>query len=534
MKFEILQGGALIDTKELGEGQFKIGRSEECEIRLKSPQVSKNHGLLVIKGEKAAVVDTGSSNGIFVNGVLVRKQRIDKKDVIDIADFQIRIAGALARPKATARPAPAVDGNAAVDMDYQPAETAAEQPPPPPDLSPQEKLQLVMDTKVLAPFYGLVKQYDWRFLLGGILLGALVLSVLLSVLPVVRWGKRITTKEAIQRAHAVIAQVVRENYRILSKTNDNTRLTVEVAEKAEGFLHTYIIDPSTKTIIAPAKYFNNTINDVYYQLTLKKLEEGTEEKVSTEKSDDVYVLAQRIPAVGAESLEDKSTFGPSAIVISEFSIPASITAIFEPLVEAILFATLLSLVAFFLISKMVSYPVQQMNEQIDAALKGENVPITCESKFPELETLATSINFTVGRALQGGGGLSQPVSGEDPEVEDEFYAKCVQEFDQGAGDALLLLDRDKKVRYVGRLLEDLIAMRNQTARGQNISDACRDAPFAGTCIDLSERVIQSIGETQNADLDINGVRRVVSAVGHKSVVGEVRLVLIVVKLGNES
>lgn len=529
MKFEILQNGTLLEMKEFGEGQYKIGRAEECDIRLKSAQVSKNHALLVVKGDRAAIIDTGSSNGVFVNGVLVRKQRIEKKDVVDIAEFQIRLAGALARPRPAPQSVPLADGNAAIDMNYQPAAETA--PPPAPELSPQEKLQIIMDTKILSPFYGLLKEYDFRFLLGGILLSALVLSVLLSVLPVVRWGKMITTKEALQRAHAVLAQVVRENYRILQKTNDNTRLTTEVADKAEGFLHTYIVDPNTKTIVAPAKYFNNTINDVYYQLTLKKLEEGTEDgKVSTEKPDDVFVIAQAIPAVGSESLEEKSTFGPSAIAIAEFSIPASITAIFEPLVEAILFATLLSLGAFYLISKMVTYPVQQMNEQLDTALKGENVNITCEAKFPELETLATAINFTVGKAMQSSANVS--VSGEDLDAEDEFYEKSVQEFDEGTGDAVLLLDRDKKVRFVGHLMEDLVNMRNQTARGQNITDACRDSAFNGACVSMAESVIGTVGTTQNVEQELNGIRRAFSAIGHKSRNQEIRYVLIIVKLGN--
>ena len=34
----------------------------------------------------------------------------------------------------------------------------------------------------------------------------------LSVIPIVRWGKKITSKEAVDRAHTVVAQTVRENY----------------------------------------------------------------------------------------------------------------------------------------------------------------------------------------------------------------------------------------------------------------------------------------------------------------------------------
>src|SRR5687768_1757743 len=121
MKIEILQNGQVIETKELGEGSWKIGRAEECDIRLKSLQASKQHALLVIKGNKAAIVDMGSSNGVFVNGILVRKQRIEIGDEVNVADFKIRLAKP-GRPGGTGgfrvpRQEAAFDGNAALAFD---------------------------------------------------------------------------------------------------------------------------------------------------------------------------------------------------------------------------------------------------------------------------------------------------------------------------------------------------------------------------------------------------------------------------------
>ena len=531
MKFEILQNGKVIDTKDLKEGQHKIGRAIECEIRFKSTQVSKNHGLLVIKGEQAAVVDTGSSNGIFVNGILIRKQKIEKKDVISIADYQIRMASTLSKVNRSF--APAFDGGAAFqsELGNEPAPVA---PPEVPQLSPQEKVQMLMDQKILKPFYLVMRNQDWRFLLGTILLGTLALTVLLSVFPIVRWGKMITTREALERGHAVLSQVVRENYRILSKTNDSTRLSVEIAEKSSGFIQAYIVDGTTQTVLAPAKYFNTTLTDIPYQLSIKKIIEGKETKVSTDWDGNLYVIAQPIPAFNSDGADETPDRGPVAIILATFEIPNSVTAIFEPLVEALLFAVLLALMSYYLIWKMFAYPIGHMNEQLDSALKGENVLVTSEARIPELENLAQVINFAVTRMKQAGGGLAQPVQGDDPEAEDNLYVKGITELDLGSTDAILVLDKEKKIRFVGKVMEDLVNMRNQTAMGQNISDACRDPGFAGTCIDLTERVLGTMGEFQAADLDINGVRRALSAVGHKSLTGDVRLVLVIVKMGGAS
>jgi len=538
VKFEILQNGEVVETKELGEGSWKIGRASECDIRLKSTQVSKQHAMLVIKGTKAAIVDVGSSNGVFVNGILIRKQRIDFGDEVAICDFQLRLARATSRPAGASRGRPAAqgepgiggfDGNAAIDMGYEPsAAPSVEEPIVPP---PQERFLQLMDQKILFPFYEVMKTMDWRWLLSSILLFSLVASVLLSVIPIVRWGKTITSKEALARAHTIVSQAVRENYRILSKTNDFTRLTVEACEAEPGILACYIVDPKTAGVLAPSKLFNKSVTEVYSVIAMKRVMEGKEELVSVQKDEEtVYIAAQPIHMVAADTNERTI----AAIVLATFEIGDSITSTFEPMVEAALFAVLLSLGAYFFIYKMVTRPVILMQEQIDSALKGENVIIQCESRFTELENLTQSINFAISRLRQAGGGNIAAVSANDPEGEDKVFIASVQQLDNVTSDAIVLLDGENKVKYVGKALEDMIGMRSQYAQGQNISDACKDPAFAGTAIDLAERVQSTLGEPQSAQLDINGISRQIGAVAQKNSVGEIRFVLVVVKLGGQS
>lgn len=539
MKLEVLQNGEVIETKEFGEGSWKIGRASECDLRLKSAQVSKQHALLVIKGNKAAIVDMGSSNGVFVNGILVRKQRIDIGDEVTIVDYTLRLARGVSRPASRGpaqAPAPefgaepqAFDGNAALNLNYEPS--AAPSAPPEPTLSPQEKLIQLMDNKIMLPFYEIMKSMDWRWLLSFILLGSLVSSVLLSVIPIVRWGKTITSKESLSRAHTVIAQTVRENYRVLSKTNDFTGLTVESCESAKGILACYIVEPKQATVLAPVKLFNKSVTEAHFTAAMNQIKDpGGKEKsdeVSVERPDGTFVVAQPI-YLYPENTERQLV----AIVVANFETPNSITSTFEPLVEAALFAVLISLGAYFFIYKLVTYPITQMQDQLDAALKGEDVSIACDSKFVELEDLAQQINFSISRLRQAGGGKIGAVEANDPEAEDNAYIAAVKGFDVGTTDGLILLDKEKKVKFVGKAIEDMLGMRNQYAQGQNISDACKDPAVAGTCIDLAEQVIGTLGEPQNANLDINGTPRQINAVGSKNSVGEIRFVLVTVKLGN--
>jgi hypothetical protein len=520
VKFEILHKGKLLEVKEFVDGTFKIGRVAESDIQLTSPGISKAHATLVVRAGRAAVIDMGSSNGTFVNGILVKKHRIEMGDEITIGEYKIRLARnqrvAVGKPRAVGG---GVDGNAALSY-----ESSAEPEPAAPP-TPQEKLVLLMDKKVLIPFYQILRTVDWKWILGSIILGALLCSVSLSVLPFVRWGQQITSQEALNRAHTLLAQVVRENYRIISKTNDFTRLTVESAENEKGILAIFVVDPKSNIILAPAKFFNKSVTEPYTLLAIKQIQEGKEDRVSVSQEGDEYVVAQPIYIFSSDT-NDRSL---AAIVLAYFRVDQGVSSTFTPITEAAIFSIFLSLLAFYFITKMVTYPLATLQEQLDAALKGENVTITAEARLPELETLATVMNFSISRMRQAGGGAA-PVQTSEAEEIAKTYELAVQEFDAGTSDALLLLDQDNKIRFVGKILEDLIGLRNQYAMGQNISDACRDQSFAGTAIDLSDRVKQTIGQMQTATLDVNGISRSLVAVAHRNAAGEIAWVLITVKM----
>lgn len=68
----------------LGEGKslvipitplpFMVGRRETCDLKLSSPNISREHAVLFLVGNRLWVRDLGSRNGTFVNRELVIKE----------------------------------------------------------------------------------------------------------------------------------------------------------------------------------------------------------------------------------------------------------------------------------------------------------------------------------------------------------------------------------------------------------------------------------------------------------------------------
>src|SRR5260221_11728020 len=61
---------------ELGQGEFVIGRSTECQLALDDPLVSRKHAVLVVGAESVVIKDLGSRNGVVVNGIKIDTSRI--------------------------------------------------------------------------------------------------------------------------------------------------------------------------------------------------------------------------------------------------------------------------------------------------------------------------------------------------------------------------------------------------------------------------------------------------------------------------
>jgi pSer/pThr/pTyr-binding forkhead associated (FHA) protein len=74
------QTGQVFDLK-LGKNVF--GRGQNCEVKILSLGISKEHCEIHVYKDKMMVVDLKSSNGTFVNGVKIQNSIIHVGDKIE-------------------------------------------------------------------------------------------------------------------------------------------------------------------------------------------------------------------------------------------------------------------------------------------------------------------------------------------------------------------------------------------------------------------------------------------------------------------
>lgn len=74
------------------DGFATIGRSEDSDIFLVDPSVSRNHAEVKVESESVEVTDLGSTNGTFVNGERISgSRRLLSGDVLTFGNTQMRL-----------------------------------------------------------------------------------------------------------------------------------------------------------------------------------------------------------------------------------------------------------------------------------------------------------------------------------------------------------------------------------------------------------------------------------------------------------
>ncbi len=83
------------------EGSFTVGREPDCSIVLPTPDVSRHHAAFSHSAlcGVLTVEDQHSKNGLFVNGLQMRRSVLYTGDVVAIGDYRILVRQGSAGPK---------------------------------------------------------------------------------------------------------------------------------------------------------------------------------------------------------------------------------------------------------------------------------------------------------------------------------------------------------------------------------------------------------------------------------------------------
>ena len=77
---------------QLVRSEYTLGRGEENTVRLTERNISRRHARLVKQGGNWFLVDVGSYNGCFVNGIRAGESHpVGPQDLIQLGDYRLEI-----------------------------------------------------------------------------------------------------------------------------------------------------------------------------------------------------------------------------------------------------------------------------------------------------------------------------------------------------------------------------------------------------------------------------------------------------------
>jgi len=82
-------------THAFATGEVIIGRTDECQIILEDPSISRKHAKVVVDGSEVRVLDLKSKNGTKVNGTQVMEAVLKDGDRLHLGKFEITFNDAL-------------------------------------------------------------------------------------------------------------------------------------------------------------------------------------------------------------------------------------------------------------------------------------------------------------------------------------------------------------------------------------------------------------------------------------------------------
>lgn len=87
--FVVKRGSSIGQRFPLKKGEITLGRDPQSDIFLGDITVSRKHAKVTIEQSSFSVMDVGSLNGTYVNGVRVERQDLKHGDELQIGKFKL-------------------------------------------------------------------------------------------------------------------------------------------------------------------------------------------------------------------------------------------------------------------------------------------------------------------------------------------------------------------------------------------------------------------------------------------------------------
>ncbi len=521
-----------------------IGRAPNCDIKIASPSVSKEHTRIEVFDDKLIVTDAGSRNGTFMNGVQMRSSKAKSGDKIGMHDiffevqkvpdnwagrYQQQSYGMMGAPSNMPPPTAANHGSAAYQVQPQsePSYNHVPEDSPFADLLQgrfpkfASLAEAYMDRVVLPGLFRLPEMFEFKWVLAGFMAAFIVLVTAFSMIPLVQILRTSIEEESQQHALTIATTLAKVNRPYLLAGTD-TSVSVDIATSRPGVTKAYIINNLEGNIVAPASQAGS-FPEVPY------VHEGRKTgKESVYQADGNTVVAL-YPIEVFDSQTGSHAITHWAVVLYDMSTLAVDNGrVLSLFITTLFIALVLGFVLFYFLYKIVEYPIRSMNSQLDVALKEGQDAISVNYRFPAMQTLVSNVSSALTRATNGG---------------DQAYSNRAIDHDRNReiGNLVELMgfaamgvrSSDLSIAAVNQALESRLGIPAAQITTMNVNEL-NDQALKLSVKDLIERVDQNPDDIASNELEFSGLSFQVVAQGVFGINKVAYYLIVLLPVENES
>lgn len=415
----ILTGPQAGQIVELKTGRNLIGRAPQCDIKLISAGVSKEHTEVTVYADKVVITDLKSSNGTYLNGVRIQNAIIRLGDKLGIHDVLVDLIPApemrpastksatvtgLTAPMPYASQGPMVSPQMMQGMPQPMSQSIPTQQNPTPAPAYQQggfkglmdKVQEYLDRVALPGVYKLAQFVELKMVLLGFVILFIFSTTLLSMLPMVQITRASIINESKRRAASIARTLATLNQSALLQSSYSS-LSTNAAEAEDGVKQVLIVQQSDGMILAPASRAGTTPDLPFVHTARREMRPQSVEVDSTTIGAS-FPIGLFDPNTGEQSIK------AHAIVLYDVgSLAFDDGRAISLFMQTLVIASLVGLLVFFFMYKLIEYPLVVLNSQLDVAMREKRDNTEVNFLFPPLQALIGNINSLLTRYIHGDG-----------------------------------------------------------------------------------------------------------------------------------
>lgn len=442
-----------IFSLEEHQSEFVLGRSQSCDIVLQHSGISKSHCKITHEGGSWSITDLNSSNGTFVNGVKIQKKPLRLHDKIGLHDVLAEVIDSVSSQPISqhqrgdgAYPAMgtgAYSGNVAYqnhsiqqpffhggpqadlhvvgnhhtaahnlnganDPALHTAQGAEENPNTQTVPKGLDGILFIaknyVDEVILPSIYKVTEFLEFRWVFALFIFAFIVGVTALSSIPLLSILKSGVEKESQRRALTIARALAKINRQALIQGMDSA-VNISLAQREPGVLSAYIASNTDGNIIAPA----NLAGQYPKEAAVHKARQEAKETVQSLSGD--RIMAFEPIEYYNEKVGSQAMTAYAVVIYDMSNLAVDGNQTLSLLIQTLFIALFLGGLLYFVLIKLVEFPLVAINKKLDVSLKNSTADISLPFISNPVQNLISNINSSLVRmsdpgATEGVGGTA--------------------------------------------------------------------------------------------------------------------------------